>query len=398
MLLTILHYFVLMFSRKHKTPIAEWWWTIDKTLLASLIGLLLIGVTLSFAASPPVAERLGYSPWHFIIRHIIFIVPTLIILIGSSFLNERMARFAALFIFIGSFILLWASPFIGFEANGSKRWIIIFGQSVQPSEFIKPSYAILAAWLFSQSMKYKEIPGKIISLILMVLIIIPLLLQPDLGQSFLVAMTFFALLFLSGISWLWIFILSVIGIASLFAAYIFFPHVARRIDDFLPNNNGVSYQVEKSLQSLLEGGWFGRGPGEAIANNYLPDAHSDYVFSAGAAEFGIIFSLMLALLISFIILRSLANAMQKSDLFARLTASILAIQFAMQAIINLAVNLNLMPSKGMTLPFVSYGGTSMLAIAFLMGILLSLTRKKPHETIMSSLPINFNGNNELIYE
>ncbi len=375
-----------MFSRKEKTLIAEWWWTIDRTLLFSLIGLIFVGIILSFAASPAVAERLGYSSWHFVIRHIIFVVPTIIVLIGASFLNERQARLSALFIFIGSFILVWATPFIGFEANGAKRWIIIFGQSIQPSEFIKPSYAIISAWLFSQAMKYK-VPGKIISFILMILIILPLLMQPDIGQSFLIGMSFAALLFLSGLAWIWIIMLGGIGIISLIGAYFFFPHFARRIDGFWQQGSNPSYQVEKALQSLLEGGWFGRGPGEATAKNYLPDAHADYVFSAGAGEFGIIFSLMLSMLIAFIILRSLSNAQKQSGLFARLSASILAIQFAMQAIINLAVNLNLMPSKGMTLPFVSYGGTSMLAIAFLMGILLSLTRKKPHEWIKSSLPL-----------
>ncbi len=376
-----------MFSRKKKTLIAEWWWTIDRTLLAALLALLAAGVVLSFAASPPVAIRLGLSPYNFIIKHIIFIIPTIIILIATSFLNERPARFAALFVFLGSLILLWATPFIGFEANGARRWLDIFGQSIQPSEFIKPAYAIIAAWLFSEAMQYKGAPGKIISFILMIIIIIPLLLQPDIGQSFLVAATFFALLFLAGLSWIWIFLLLGVGVASGFAAYYFFPHFASRIDGFWRQDAGLSYQVEKALQSLLEGGWFGRGPGEAKAKNYLPDAHSDYVFSAGAGEFGILFSLMLASLIGFIILRSLSNAQRQTDLFARLAASILAIQFGLQSIINLAVNLNLMPSKGMTLPFVSYGGTSMLAIAFLMGILLALTKKKPHEIIRSSLPI-----------
>ncbi|MCF6343406.1 MAG: putative lipid II flippase FtsW [Devosiaceae bacterium] len=385
-----------MFSREKKTLIAEWWWTIDRTLLAALIMLLLVGVVLSFAASPSVAVRLGYSPYHFVIRHIVFIIPTIIVLIGASLLNERLARFAALLMFVGSLILLWATPFIGFEANGASRWIIIFGQSIQPSEFIKPSYALIAAWLFSLSMQQKEVPGKIISFILAGLIIIPLLMQPDLGQSFLVGVTFFALLFLAGLSWFWIFLLFGVSAASGFGAYLFFPHFARRIDGFInQGSGGPSYQVEKALQSLLEGGWFGRGPGEATAKNYIPDAHADYVFSAAAGEFGIIFSLMLASLIGFIIIRSLSNAQNQTGLFARLGASILAIQFGLQSIINLAVNLNLMPSKGMTLPFVSYGGTSMLAIAFSMGILLSLTRKKPHERLLSVLPLYQKGNNKM---
>lgn len=377
-----------MFSRKRKTPIAEWWWTIDRTLLAALIALLLVGVVLSFAASPPVAERLGYSQYHFIIRHIIFIIPTLAILIGTSFLSEKQARFAALFALFGSLILLWATPFIGFEANGAKRWIIIFGQSIQPSEFAKPAYAIIAAWLFSQTLKRKEKTPALIALILTIIIMIPLLLQPDLGQTVLVMATFFALLFLSGIAWSVIIILLAAGVGFGFAAYLFFPHVAKRIDGFLNQDaGGPSYQVEKALQSLLEGGWFGQGLGEAVAKRYIPDAHADYVFSAAAGEFGIIFSLILVGIICFIVVRSLFNSQRQTGLFARLGASIIAIQFGLQSLINLAVNLNLVPSKGMTLPFVSYGGTSMLAIAFGMGILLSLTRKKPHERLRSSLPL-----------
>ena len=260
-----------MFSRERKTPLAEWWWTVDRQLLAALIVLLAVGVALSFATSPPVAERLGNSPWHFIIRHIIFVVPTLFVLIGASFLKERMARFAALFLLVGSMILLMATPFVGMEANGARRWILIFGQSLQPSEFVKPAYAIIAAWLFAEAMQRGDVPGKTIAFIVAVLIVVPLVLQPDIGQTVLIVATFSALLFLSGISWWLIVILAGVGAVMGVGAYMFFPHVARRIDGFLDQDAGPSYQVEKALQSLLEGGWFGRGPGEAVAKRYLPE-------------------------------------------------------------------------------------------------------------------------------
>ena len=375
-----------MFSRERKTPLAEWWWTVDRQLLAALILLLAVGVALSFATSPAVAERLGNSPWHFIIRHIIFVVPTLFILVGASFLNERMARYAALFLLIGSLILLMATPFFGIEANGARRWIMIFGQSLQPSEFVKPAYAIIAAWLFAEAMQRGDVPGKTIAFIVGLMIVVPLVLQPDIGQTVLVVATFSALLFLSGLSWWLIIILAGVGAGMGVGAYMFFPHVAQRIDGFLDHDAGPSYQVEKALQSVLEGGWFGRGPGEAVAKRYLPDANSDYVFSAAAGEFGILFSLALVVLIGFIIVRSLNSARRQTGLFARLCVSTIAIQFGLQSAINLAVNVKLVPSKGMTLPFVSYGGSSMLSVAFGMGILLALTRKKPHEILPTGLP------------
>jgi cell division protein FtsW len=217
-------------------------------------------------------------------------------------------------------------------------------------------------------------------------IVAGLLLQPDIGQTGLVLATWGALLFLSGISWIVIFGLGAGAVGLLFGAYVFFPHFARRIDTFINPEGGNTYQVDKALGSLLEGGWFGRGPGESLAKKVIPDAHADYVFSAAAGEFGILFCLCLVALIAFIVIRGLMGAQRQSSLFARLAASTIAIQFGLQCSVNLAVNLNLIPPKGMTLPFVSYGGTSMIAIAFGMGLMLALTRKRPEERMVSGLP------------
>jgi cell division protein FtsW len=378
----------LMFSRERKTPIAEWWWTIDKSLLAALILLMLIGMLLSFAASPPVAERLGLGPWHFIQRQAFFAVLALPVMLGASFLSHRLARFAALGVLVVSIILLWLTLRFGVEVKGAHRWISIAGNTVQPSEFVKPAYAIIGAWLFSEAMKQKGVPARIIATGIMLLIVAGLLLQPDIGQTALVLATWGALLFLSGISWFVIFGLGAVAVGLLFGAYVLFPHFARRIDTFInPEGGGDNYQVEKALNSLLEGGWFGRGPGESLANKVIPDAHADYVFSAAAGEFGILFCLCLVTLIGFIVIKGLIGAQQQPSLFARLAASTLAIQFGLQCSINLAVNLSLIPPKGMTLPFVSYGGTSMFAIAFGMGLMLALTRKRPEERLQSGLPV-----------
>jgi len=375
-----------MFSRIRKTPIAEWWWTIDRELLAALVLLMLTGLILSFAASPPVAERLGLSPWHFVIRHAIFFVPTLGIMLAASFVNVRQARVLALVVMAAALVLLVVALRFGIEVKGARRWIEVFGQTIQPSEFTKPAFAIIAAWLFAQKMVHRDMPAQIIAFALLALIVTLLMLQPDFGQTVLLVMTWAALLFLSGISW-WL-IAALMGLAgggSVLAYYVF-PHVARRIDGFLNPQNATNYQVDKAIQSLLEGGWFGRGPGEAIVRRYVPDAHADFVFSAAAGEFGILFALLLVGLIGFITLRALSLAQRQTSLFPRLAASALAIQFGLQSGINLAVNLALLPPKGMTLPFVSYGGTSMLATAFGMGLILALTRRKPQERLRTGMP------------
>jgi cell division protein FtsW len=375
-----------MFSREKKTFLAEWWWTIDRELLAALLVLMACGMVLSFAASPPVAERLGLSPWHFIIRHAMFCVLSLPFLFGASLVSHRKARLVALGVLVVSIVLLWLTLKLGIEVKGAKRWISAAGQTIQPSEFVKPAYAVIGAWLFAESMKHKGIPARLIATGIMVVIVAGLLLQPDIGQTALVLATWGALLFLAGISWFLIAGLGAGAVGLLFGAYAFFPHFARRIDAFMNPEDGNTYQIDKALNSLLEGGWFGRGPGESIAKRLIPDAHADYVFSAAAGEFGIIFCMLLVALIGFIVVRALIGAQRQSSLFARLGGSILAIQFGLQSAINLAVNLNLIPPKGMTLPFVSYGGTSMIAIAFGMGLMLALTRKKPQERMATGIP------------
>ncbi|WP_127143067.1 FtsW/RodA/SpoVE family cell cycle protein [Pelagibacterium montanilacus] len=376
-----------MFSRERKTPLAEWWWTVDREMLFALCALMAFGLLLSFAASPPVAERIGLGPWHFVQRHALFILPAITVMIVASLFNARWVRIGALAMLAGGVVLMALTLRYGVEVKGARRWISFMGQSVQPSEFVKPAFAIMAAWLVSEQMKRGDVPGHLLAIGLLGLIVSLLILQPDVGQSALVVISYGALLFLSGISWWIIGIMGASAIVLVGVAYLFFPHVARRIDAFVNPETGDNYQAERALESVLEGGWFGKGPGEGIARRYLPDAHADFVFAAGANEFGILFCLVLVGLIAFIVLRALVQAQKQHNLFNRLAASAIAIQFGVQAAINLTVNLNLIPPKGMTLPFISYGGTSMIAIAFAMGLLLALTRRKPEETFASGLPI-----------
>jgi cell division protein FtsW len=376
----------MMFSRAEKTPLAEWWWSIDRELLGALVMLLAVGMVLSFGASPAVAERIGLDEWYFVLRHAMFCLLAIPVMLITSLLSQRQVRFAALAALVVMVVLLWATLHFGSEVKGARRWISIAGWSVQPTEFVKPAFAVIGAWLFSEYMIHRNVPGRTLATLLMLGIVGALLLQPDLGQTALVMATWAALLFFSGISW-WV----IIGLggaagALLFGAYTLFPHFADRIDSFINPEDGNNYQIERALESLAEGGWFGRGPGEAVANKLIPDAHADFVFSAAAGEFGILFCLGLVALIGFIAIRALVAAQRQASLFARLAASTLAVQFAMQSGINLAVNLNLMPAKGMTLPFVSYGGTSMIAVAFGMGLMLALTRTKPEDRMVTGLP------------
>lgn len=375
-----------MFSRTRKTLLAEWWFTVDRTLLAAILLLMLFGLGLSFAASPPVAERLGYGQWHFTIRHFIFIFPALIVMFGASLLSLRQIRWASFFVLAGSVVLLIATLQFGVEIKGARRWITLLGISVQPSEFVKPAFAVIIAWLFAEHMQRPDMPARSISFALLGLVLVLLMLQPDFGQTVLLVLTFAAVLFISGLSWWLIGAFGIGAIALASGAYFMFPHVARRVDLFLNPESVGNYQVNKALQSLLEGGWFGRGPGEAMVRRYVPDAHADFVFSAAAGEFGILFSMVLVFVIGFVVVRALWGAQMRTNIFARLAISALALQFGMQATINLMVNLSLLPPKGMTLPFVSYGGTSMIATAFGMGIVLALTRRRPEERQVSGLP------------
>src|SRR3569833_1848226 len=258
-----------MFARDRKTPIAEWWWTIDKQLLSALILLMAVGMVLSFAASPPGAERLGLSPWHFIIRHAMFDMLALPVLIGTSFMSHRQARFSALAVLGVSVVQLWLTLKLGVEVKGARRWVSFAGNTVQPSEFVIPAYAVIAAWLFSESMQKRGVLPRTIATLILFSIVGGLLLQPDIGKTALMLSTWAALLFLSGISWFLIIGLGGGAVGLLFGAYYVFPHFAKRVDAFMnPEGGGNTYQVDKALSSLMEGGWFGRGAG--VWNLVLP--------------------------------------------------------------------------------------------------------------------------------
>lgn len=366
-----------MVSRANRSEFAEWWWTVDRLLLAGVFTLMIGGVVLSLAGSPAVAERLGYDSFHFVNRHIAFFLPALAVMIATSFLTARQARRAALIVLAISLVLMLAVLFVGVENNGSRRWLNIAGLSLQPSEFMKPAFVVICAWLFAENSRRTDIPGNVFALILLAIVVALLVAEPDFGQTMLIAVAWGALFFMAGVPWPWIAGLGVAGVGGIVAAYMFLPHVAGRIDRFLAPHTGDTFQVDTAMDSIMSGGWLGRGPGEGTVKRILPDAHTDFIFAVAAEEFGIIICIALVLVFAFVVIRGLSNSLRSEEAFTRLAAAGLVVLFGVQAVINMGVNLSILPAKGMTLPFISYGGSSMIAVAFGMGLILALTRRRP---------------------
>ena len=373
-----------MVSRAERTPFAAWWWTVDKLILAALATLMLAGIVLSLAASPPVAARLQLDPFYFVNRHVMFLLPALGVLIATSFLPPRHIRRLALVVFCVSFALVAATFWYGAEVKGARRWLTILSVSVQPSEFLKPAFVILIAWLFGESARRPEMPANTVALVLLMSVVTLLVLQPDFGQAMLVALVWGALFFMAGMRLVWVVGLGGTAIAGLAGAYLTVPHVASRIRRFLDKGSGDTFQVDTAIESFTRGGWFGRGPGEGTVKRILPDSHADYPFAVAAEEFGIVLCLVLVALFAFVVIRALVHALRDEDPFARFAAAGLAILFGLQSAINMAVNLHLIPAKGMTLPFISYGGSSMISLAYAMGMLLALTRERPRAGMLAN--------------
>ena len=367
-----------MISRAERGPVVDWFRTVDHWLLGSFAALMVFGLVMALAASPAVAERLNLSTFHFVDRQALLLLPAAALLVATSFLSPRQVRRAALILFGLSMAMIVLALLFGVEVKGSRRWI--FG--LQPSEFIKPAFVILAAWAFSESGGGKTAtPAKILAVAILPLTLVPLILQPDFGQTMLVAVIWAALFFMAGLHWFWIFGIGGLGVFGGLAAYKFSPHVHERVLRFLnPDASGGvvdTFQVDTALQSILSGGWLGRGPGEGVYKRILPDAHTDFVFAVTGEEFGMVACLGLIAFFGFIVMRGLWQATRNEDPFCRFAAAGLTVMFGVQSWINMAVNLRAMPAKGMTLPFVSYGGSSLLALAVGMGFLVALTRKRP---------------------
>src|SRR5271166_2001641 len=373
-----------MASRTERSALANWWWTIDRWMLAAVTALIVLGLVLTMAGSPPVAERLGLPTFFFVHHQAVSLIPTIVVLLLTSFLTPRQVRRAALIIYILAMVLIVAALLFGHEVKGSKRWI--FG--IQPSEFLKPAFVILAAWAFSEGGKRRDVPGNLMALLLLPVTIVPLILQPDFGQTLLISVVWAALFFMAGLHWFWVVGIGGAGFGGVLLAYKFVPHVRARVLKFLDPAAGGgivdTFQVDTALDSFLSGGWFGKGPGEGTVKRILPDAHTDFIFAVTGEEFGIAACLFIAAIFAFVVLRGLVMARRNDDSFCRFSAAGLVMMFGIQSAINMAVNLHLMPAKGMTLPFISYGGSSLVSLALGIGFLIAVTRKRPGSRIFAS--------------
>jgi cell division protein FtsW len=364
-------------TRADKSVLSDWWFTVDRLMFFGLLLLMGAGLVLSLAASPPIAEKYDLEHFYFVRRHAALLLPAVAIMFAASTLTPKQIRRASLVIFLVGAALMLAILFLGPEVKGAKRWLQLGAFSLQPSEFVKPAFIVLTAWLFNESQKRKDVPGLELAILLYAVFALLLILQPDFGQTLLITLVWGALFYMAGISLIWIVALGGVCMAGLMAAYFLLPHVASRIDRFLDPASGDTYQADRSIDSFLNGGWFGRGPGEGTVKDVLPDSHTDFIFAVAAEEYGLIACLILLTLFAFIVLRGLSKASQESDGFIRHAVAGLIMLFGLQTLINMAVNVGLLPAKGMTLPFISYGGSSLLAMALTMGFALGLTRKRP---------------------
>lgn len=367
-----------MVSRAERGPLADWFWTIDRLFLVLFLLLMGIGFMLSFAASPAVAERLDLDSFHFVKRHAFFMLPAIVVMVGLSFLTPRQVRRAAIVLLAISLVLMVLALFFGVEVKGARRWVSIAGLSIQPSEFMKPAFVVICAWLFAEHARHPEIPGNLFAIILFGVVAVLLVAQPDLGQTILTSVVWGAMFFMAGVPWLWITVLGGLGVAGFVSAYLTLPHVAGRIDRFW-TGEGDTFQTDTAREAIIRGDWFGRGPGEGVVKRIIPDSHTDFIFSVAAEEFGIIFCMALVALFAFLVLRGLSHAYRERDDFNRFAVAGLVLQIGSQSMINIGVNLELLPAKGMTLPLISYGGSSMIAICVTAGFILALTRHRPEK-------------------
>ncbi len=362
-------------TRSDQSILGRWWWTVDHLTLGAIAILLIVGVLLIQAASPPVAMRIGQDGYYFVERHLFQLLLGVIMMIGLSLLPPAQIRVVALVIFVISIGLVVATHFWGVEIKGARRWIHLVGLSIQPSEFMKPCFIILTARLFSRRLETQNFPGFWLGAALYLVTASLLLLQPDMGMTILISFVWATQFFLAGMPFFIALGFIGLGASGILAAYFLFPHFSSRIDRFLNPDAGDNYQIQKSLEAFHNGSWLGVGPGEGQVKMAIPDAHADFIFSVAGEEFGLVSCVVIVALFVFIILRGFWRLRSENNFFIFLAVAGLLTEFGLQAVINMGSSLHLLPTKGMTLPFISYGGSSLLALSLSAGMLLSLTRK-----------------------
>ncbi len=366
---------MIAFSRSDNSVLSRWWWTVDRWMLALVLVLITVGIWLTLTASPAVAERLGLDPLHFVKKQAFFLTMGFFTVLGISMMSTQLVRRFAVLGFPVMLGLTFLTLLIGPEIKGATRWLQIGSYTFQASEFLKPFFIVTTAWVLSSHFTDEKIPAKKVAFGLYLLVVMLLVLQPDFGQTVLVSTVWMAQMALAGLPLMWLMLAGVVGILGLGLGYALLPHVASRIDRFINPESGDTYQIDKAMQAFESGGLLGKGPGEGTVKLHLPDAHTDYIFAVVGEEFGAIACVMLLILFAGLVVRGLAHLLEEENPFRLLAAAGLIMQFGLQTLINIGVNLALLPSKGMTLPFISAGGSSMLALAIGMGMVLALTRR-----------------------
>jgi cell division protein FtsW len=369
-------------GRSDRSALGRWFWEIDKVLLILVAVLISIGLIAVAAASPAAGQRysgggVSFPPLYYFYRQLVWIMLAVPVMIAVSMLTKPTARRlcilgAALFT-----ILLFLVPILGHEVNGARRWLGVGFTQFQPSEFLKPLFIVTIAWLLSLKEKDKSLPVVPLTAVLTGVVALLLMRQPNMGETVIFVAAWVLLIALSGASMRILYALGAAGMALLVAAYLFYDVATQRINGFL-FSEGDTYQVESALRTLTGGGLFGAGPGAGTRKFSLPEPHTDYIFSVIGEEFGIIACLAIAILYMTIVVRVLVRLLNEEDKFLVLATAGLVCQFGLQALINMAVNVHIAPSKGMTLPFISYGGSSMIALAMGFGLLLAFSRRNPH--------------------
>ena len=383
-------------SEKREPIIVHWWHTVDRVSLAFVLGLFGIGVLLGLAASPPLAEKNGYMPLHYVNRQLVFGILAITVMFLFSMLSPKMLRRLGVIGFLLSFIALAFLPIFGTDfGKGSIRWYSLGFSSIQPSEFLKPFFVIITAWLISVSFEINGPPGKAISFLIAILVSIFLVIQPDFGQASLILASWGMIYFVAGAPLILLLIVAISIILSGIFAYSFSEHFARRIDGFLSVKIDPNTQIGYATNAIQEGGIFGVGVGEGIVKNILPDAHTDFIIAVAAEEYGLLFVLLIIFIYLTITIRCLFRLIKERNTFIRLAGTGLAVLFASQALINLGVAVRLLPAKGMTLPFISYGGSSLLAGGIALGMLLAFTRERAQGAIGDVIGQNHNDKQKI---
>lgn len=363
------------FSRHSHSALAKWLWTVDKVILIASFILIALGVILDVTASPAVARKINVDDYWFVRKQLFYVGASIATIFLLSLCRLKTIRRISIIGFVLLVGLLVLTLFFGFETKGARRWMSLFGFSVQASEFMKPVFIIVTAWLLDCGKKYDYFPGAWIAVGLCGIVVGLLLAQPDVGMTLLTAAVFGLQLFLAGLPMFIVFALIVLGIIGLVVFYFTLPHFHARVDQFLYGSDETSYQINRAMEAFQHGNLVGQGPGEGTVKLLIPDAHTDFIFAVAGEEYGVWMCLIIIILFAVIIVRALKSSLRETNLFVMYAEVGLAASLGLQAFVNMASSLHIIPTKGMTLPFISYGGSSLLASAMEIGMLLALTRQ-----------------------